>query len=119
MKLMGVELKKSNLLGEGVLWEGHCGDWIFQVRKVRSGGRHYLQARVSQRFTWLDPGPRLHPTLSASEPTLWFQTWDLMQMDPPDDSLQVTLDNWFENELRTLEEKRLERECAVAKFLCR
>jgi hypothetical protein len=42
-----------------------------------------------------------------------------MQMDPPDDSLQVTLDNWFENELRTLEEKRSEREGAVAKFLCR
>ncbi len=117
MKLMGVDLKKSNILGEGVLWEGHCGDWIFQIRKVRFGDRQFLQARVSQRYTWIEPGPTLNPTMSAWEPTLWFQTWDLEPPDPPDDSLQIMLDLWFENELRTLVEKRSERERAMTMFL--
>jgi hypothetical protein len=97
---MGVELKKSSILGEGVLWEGHCGDWTFQIRKVKLGDRQFLQARVSQRYTWIEPGPTLNPTMSAWEPTLWFQTWDL---EP--------------NELRTLVKKRSERENSVAKFL--
>jgi hypothetical protein len=116
MELMGVKLESRPSWGGILLWEGSCGDWKFQVRKISEGDRTFLQVRVTQVYTWSSPGPTIHADTTTPEVVLWRHTFPVSKEDS-DEKLQSILDGWFKNELRALGENRARREASVVDFL--